>query len=95
MTLGIRKVIVVSVVAAVLLLANLLVIARWLADAGVIDFARYVRSEYITGTAVTVVLVLLFLLVSPSGARLLRQCRVCDRALPRHGQYCPACGSRV
>ena len=95
MTLGARKVIVVAVVAAVLLLANLLVIAQWLADAGMIDFARYVHSECLTSTTVTVILVLLFLLVSPSGARLFTRCRVCDHVLLQHGQYCPACGSRI
>lgn len=38
-----------------------------------IDWARYVHKEYLTGTAITIIVVLLILLVSPrSGGRRLR-----------------------
>lgn len=95
MVLRTRKLVIVGVIAAVFLLANTLVIAMWLDDSGVIGWARYIREEYATGTAITVIVVLLFLLGSPVRKALIRRCGVCDHFLLRPGKYCGACGSRV
>ena len=97
MALRIRKLIVVSVIAAVIVLANVWVIAGWLDDVGVVAWARNLRSEYFTGTALAVIVVLLFLL-GPSASRTvawLQRCPVCDHLLLRRGKYCAECGSRV
>jgi len=97
MTLRIRKLIVLVLVAALFLVANLIFVANWLAEKGVIDWAKDVRQEYLTGTAITIIVVLLILLVAPrgQGGRLIRRCPVCDHALLGRGQYCSDCGGRV
>ena len=97
MTLGIRKMIVVVLVAALFLVANLMLVTNWLAEKGVIDWANYVHKEYLTGTAITIIVVLLILLVAPrgEGRRLLRRCNVCDHAVLGRGGYCGDCGSKV
>jgi hypothetical protein len=97
MSLTIRKVIVLGLIGSILLLGNVLLVANWLAEKGVVDWARGIRAEYVTGTAVTIIVVLLILLVSPrAGARgLVRRCPVCDRMLLTRGNYCGECGSKV
>ena len=100
MTLRTRKLIVVSLIASVIVLASALAIASWLADVGVVGWTRHVRAEYLTGTAVAVIAALLFLLGSPAEARSLGapradRCQVCDQLLVQLGRYCAACGSRV
>lgn len=66
MSLTIRKVVVLGLIGAILLLGNILFVANWLAEKGVVDWARHIRAEYLTGTAVTIIVVLLILLVSPT-----------------------------
>jgi hypothetical protein len=63
--------------------------------ARVIDWAKDARKEYLTGTAITVIVVLLILLVAPrgEGRRLLRRCPVCDHTLLSGSKYCSDCGS--
>ena len=97
MTLGIRKLIVLVLVAALFLVANLIFVTNWLAEKGVIDWAKYIHREYLTGTAITIVLVLLILLVGPRGERrrILRRCQVCDHAVLGRGGYCAECGSKL
>ena len=100
MTLGIRKLIVVSLVAALILLPNYLLVARWLLEKGVIDLAQQVRREFLTGTAITIIVVLLILLVRPGhGAGRVwasaRRCPVCGCAVRDGGRYCGECGSRL
>ena len=97
MTLRIRKLIVLVLAAALFLVANFVLVANWLQDKGVIDWARYVHKEYVTGTAITIIVVLLVLLVAPRGEsrRLLRRCQVCDHAVFDKGSYCAQCGSKV
>ena len=97
MTLGIRKLIVVGLVGAVLLLGNFILVANWLQEKGVIDWAKDARKEYLTGTAITIIVVLLILLVAPrgEGRRLLRRCQVCDHAVFGRGGYCAECGSKL
>lgn len=92
MTLVARKLIVAGTVAAVLLLANVLVIANWLEYAGVTGLAQYIRSEYLTGTAITIIVVLIVLLMP---TQLITKCRTCDHLLLRQGSYCPRCGGKL
>ena len=67
------------------------------AEKGVVDWARHIRAEYLTGTAVTIIVVLLILLVSPRGGAkcLVRRYPVCDHVLVGRGGYCSECGSKV
>lgn len=97
MTLGIRKLIVVGLVGAVLLLGNFILVANWLQEKGVIDWAKDARKEYLTGTAITIIVVLLILLIKPAGnlLRSKRRCPVCDNDVPMTGGYCSDCGSKV
>ena len=95
MTLGIRKLIVVSLVGGLFLLANLWFVVTWLDSHGVIRAARQIRIEYLTGTALTLIVVLLVLLVGPAKAGVWpRRCSVCGERLAMAGKYCAACGSR-
>ena len=97
MTLGIRKLIVLVLTAALFLVANLIFVTNWLAEKGVIDWAKYVHKEYLTGTAITIIVVLLILLVAPrgQGRGLLRRCPVCDHTMLGGVKYCSDCGSKV
>ncbi len=100
MTLGIRKTIVLVLVAAIFLLANMWLVMNWLEEKGVINMAKYVRTEYLTGTAITIIVALLILLVKPAReaagrAGLIRRCPVCDHRLLGRGSYCGDCGSKV
>lgn len=95
MSLAVRKVVVASVILVVLLLANLIALTSWLDRAGVIAWARHVREEYVTGTAITVILAWIVLLVPPAVGFAIRRCGVCQTFLFRRGKYCPGCGSRV
>jgi hypothetical protein len=100
MTLGTRKLVIAGAAATVILLANFVVLARWLDDIGLVGWARGVKAEYLTGTTLTII-VALFVLVVPHGhgrercQRPTQRCRVCDGVLDRPGRYCPACGSRI
>ena len=67
MRLGTRKLVVLGLVAAVFLVANALVVADWLQEKGIIDFATGIRKDFLTGTAITIIVVLLILLVRPRG----------------------------
>jgi hypothetical protein len=96
MTLTIRKIIVLGLIGLVLLVGNVLFVANWLAVKGVVDWANNIRSEYLTGTAITIVAVLLILLVSPKRTgSLVRRCPVCDHVLLTRGTYCSECGSKA
>ena len=97
LSLGIRKILILSLVGGVFLLGNIWLVVSWLADKGVIDWVKHVRSEYLTGTAITIIVALLILLVGShgKGAGLLRRCPVCDRILLGRGKYCSDCGSKV
>ena len=97
MTLGIRKLIVLVLAAALFLVANLIFVANWLAEKGIIDWAQGIRKEYLTGTAITIIVVLLVLLVSPGSrsSRWVRRCPVCDHGLQAGARYCGDCGSRI
>ena len=100
MTIEVRKLTMVGAVAATIVLANVWGIAGWLERLGLVAWAQSVRAEYVTGTAITVIAVLLIL--RPPAARTdspLQQsactCPVCNEGLRPQGRYCPACGSVV
>ena len=97
MSLSSRKAIVILAVAAVVMVANIWIVANWLEEKGVIGFAEHVKAEYLTGTAITIIVVLLILLVKPGAERagVLRRCPVCDHVLIGRGMYCGECGSRI
>ena len=58
MSLTIRKIIVIGVIGAIFLAGNVLLIANWL------------RENFLTGTAITVIIALLILLVNPAKNRI-------------------------
>ena len=97
MSLTIRKIMVLGLIGTLVLMGNILFVANWLSEKGVIDWAQNIRAEYLTGTAITVVAVLLILLVSPKtkAGGLVRRCPVCDRVLLNRGTYCSECGSKA
>ena len=97
MSLTIRKAIVLGLIGSILLLGNILFVANWLTEKGAVDWARHIRAEYLTGTAITIIAVLLILLASPRTQRgtLIRRCPVCDHVLVGRGGYCSECGSKV
>ena len=82
-------------------MANVVVVANWLADSGVSQFAQTIKSNYLTGTAVTIIVALLILLVGPkktSSRKIMgfvRRCLVCDHRLIGKANYCGECGSKV
>jgi hypothetical protein len=100
MSLTIRKIVVLGLIGIIFLLANILVVGNWINDTGVAEKAGWIRREFLTGTAVAVILVLLVLLVSPGSARgkvigFSRRCPVCDERLGGNVNYCGECGSKV
>jgi hypothetical protein len=99
MTLGVRKAIVVSAILAIFLFANILVVASWIAEKGIDEKANWIREEFLTGTAIAVIVALLILLVNPNRSSktvgLMRRCPVCDHVLLSRGSYCSDCGSRL
>jgi hypothetical protein len=82
---------------ALILLGNIVLVANWLAEHGLVEWARHLRADYLTGTAITIIAVLLILLVSPKAGAggLVRRCPVCDHVLLSRGRYCGECGSKV
>jgi hypothetical protein len=101
MTLGLRKIILLGLIGCIFLMANAVVVANWLSNSGVSEFAQTVKNNYLTGTAVTIIVALLILLVGPkktSGSTIMsfvRRCPVCDHRLIGRANYCGDCGSRV
>jgi len=96
MTLAVRKRFVAGGVLLLVGLANLSMFVNRLDSIGVLAWARRVSDQYLTGTSVTVIAVLLILL--PSGTVIAisaQRCRVCDALLLRRGKYCSECGSRA
>ncbi len=89
-------VVVVGLIAGILLLANAGAIAGWLQEIGVIPWAQHLRMEYVTGTAITVIVMLLVLFPSRVVLAIgVLRCPVCDFLLLRRGSYCCECWSRT
>ena len=100
LSLGIRKILILSLVGGVFLLGNIWLVVNWLDDKGVIDGAKHIRTEYLTGTAITIIIALLILLVKPGREAagrfgLTRRCPVCDHVLLGRKNYCADCGSKT
>lgn len=97
MTLGIRKLCVLGLVVSVFVLANALFIAHWLNEVGLVDWACRIRQDFLTGTAITIIIALLILLVPAgrSASAWFRRCPVCDAGISRTAKYCGECGGRV
>ena len=97
--LGIRKLFVLSLVGGIFLLANVMFVAHWLNETGVVEWAAHLRRDFLTGTAITVIIALLILLVKPraegNAGGLFRRCPVCDHRILGSGSYCAECGSKV
>jgi len=92
------KIIILATVAGILTIAGLPAITAMLYRLEVIPIAQLIRTEYLTGTTLAVILALLILLPSTYGlsvARRVDRCPVCEHRLRLRGRYCPACGSRV
>ena len=96
-SLGIRKLVVLAIIAAVFLLGNVWIVVNWLNDHGVIEWAGWFRNEFLTGTAVTIIAVLMLLIVRPKAvyAKLVRKCPVCDHTVLGNKNYCSDCGSKL
>ena len=92
-----RKQVVIAVVAAILILAALPTITAALDALGIIPLARAIRTEYLTGTAIAVIVTLLVLLPADQCRRAGRthRCTVCDAPVRPGSRYCSACGSRL
>lgn len=102
MMLGLRKISLLIIIGSVFLMANIVMVANWLSESGISAFAQTVKSNYLTGTAITIIIALLILLVGPKSASgskvisLVRRCPVCDCVLlSSRGSYCSECGSKV
>lgn len=97
MTLTIRKIIVIGIIVAIFLAGNVLLIANWLSEKGVPEKANWLRENFLTGTAITIIIALLILLVSPGKSRvgIGRSCPVCDKRFLGNPSYCADCGSKV
>ena len=101
MTLTSRKIIIILLIGAIFLLGNILVVANWIAESGVAEKANWLRHEFLTGTAATIILTLLILLVSPKTNNtsrtlgFIQRCPVCDHRLLGRGSYCSECGSKA
>ena len=97
MSLGIRKIFIIGLIGAIFIAGNVVLIANWLSEKGVPEKANWIRENFLTGTAITVVIALLILLVSPSRSRIGigRSCPVCDKRLLGNPNYCAECGSKV
>jgi hypothetical protein len=99
MSLTIRKMIVLGLIGTIFLTANILVIANWIAETGIADKAGWLRKEFLTGTAIAVILTLMILLVNPKvssrAVSFTRRCPVCDKRLIGNPNYCGECGSKI
>ena len=100
MSLTKRKLFVATAVLMVILFAKARAVTNWLADTGVIEWASAIRTEFVTGTAITIVVVLLVQLSEPSAAQCrpwqwFDRCPVCRHVRIRRGCYCSMCGCRM
>jgi hypothetical protein len=97
MTLAIRKLIILGIIATLIVLANFAVIANWLSDQGILDVAGYTLSTYLTAPTITILIALLILLVPGNATTRLRtsRCPVCEGKVTAGSRYCGECGSRV
>ena len=55
MNLIIRKILLLGLIGTIFLMANILVVANWLAEKGLMGKANWLREEFLTGTAIAVI----------------------------------------
>ena len=96
-SLGVRKLVIVSLAGGIFLLGNMWLIVNWLQGKGWIDWAGGFQRTYLTPTAITIIVVLLILLVKPQAASgsWARHCPVCDHRIFGKKSYCGDCGSKL
>lgn len=89
--------IVIGLIGTVLLMGNIVLVINWMQAHGWIDWAQNFRHEYLTPTALTIVVVLLILLVKPrtESSSWIRRCPVCDHVTRVGTNYCSDCGSKL
>ncbi len=100
MSLTVRKIVVLGLIGTIFLMANILIMANWIAESGIAEKAGWLRKDFLTGTAVAVILVLLILSVNPKNTAgkavgFIRRCPVCDKRLIGSANYCGEYGSKV
>ena len=100
MSMTVRKIIVLGLIGIIFLMANILVVASWIAETGIAEKAGWVRREFLAGTVIAVILVLVTLLVNPKSSSgrtvgFIRRCPVCDKRLIGNPNYCGGCGSKI
>jgi hypothetical protein len=93
----IRRIVVWALDRGVFYAINVFCIARWLYEAGVIQWVRRSRFGYLIVKVIAVIAVVLVLLEWPRGraSDSVHRCPVCDDVLLTNGRYCPECGSRL
>ena len=64
MTLNAKKLVVLLVIAVIFIEARIWDVAHWLDRVGIVEWARHVEHAYLTGTAITVIVVMVYLLGS-------------------------------
>ena len=62
-----RKLIVLFVIGGIFAISSIWTVAQWLEETGLIGWAESIRAEFLTGTAIAVIAVMLYLL--PGGSR--------------------------
>jgi len=99
MSLTLRKIILLTIIACIFLVANIMVVTNWLNNNGAPAFAEHIKNHYLTGTAITIIIALLILLTNPKTTGKIfsfsRTCPVCDKRLAGNSNYCSECGSKV
>ena len=55
MSLTLRKIVVLGLIGAIFLMANILIVANWIAETGIAEKAGWLRKEFLTGTAIAVI----------------------------------------
>lgn len=63
MSLTVRKIVVLGLIGIVFLMANILIVANWIAETGIAEKAGCLWKEFLTGTAIAVIVALIILLV--------------------------------
>ena len=98
MSLRIRKILIIGLIAAILFAGKVVIFANWLIDNGIPEKADWIKENFLTGTSITIIVALLILMVNPKSGRAVafgRRCPVCNERLSGKVNYCSDCGSKV
>jgi hypothetical protein len=63
-----KKFVVLFVIAGIFIISSIWTVAQWLEVTGIIGWAEHIRAEFLTGTAIAVIAVMLYLLPGPRRA---------------------------